>query len=457
MAETPSLIQQIKAPTSKVFRRFLVKRRQVSDGLFEANWQDLTKFVMRWGRFRWSVDTPRYGDLRLDNANLKVLNVEGTFNPNDNDDSFWSGYDDMQRSLVKIEAGFIHQTLSAGGVWTNTEFPSAPAMWVGIISGDIFLTGQSEVNIPLRPMSQVFRDFPSSDLTSSGWAAPSSGLSAGSWVETLRDMTDGSGVYTFRQFIGTGAANDWTLAAGGNLYANLDSNSAEDLHGLDCWNVTEKIANAEQALVYLNNKGQFVWQSKTATASVQYEFHGQGSNNRTYGMNMKRINRYGKRLTAFYSRVAVKYDKADTNTSFVNTALPFAVAGSNTAWNLGHRTFSIDNFWLADSAAAASVAASVFSDVSSQDEEIEFTTSFIPHLTLMDRVSITYDATDFVSNKSLWDTRDWAAGPTSNTADDLIWDAGRGDAIILQSTNFNLISIDIDLDRLETTFIGRQL
>ena len=453
--ETPSLNQQIKRPTSKIFRRFYIKRRQISDGLFESEWQDLTRFVMRWGRFRWSVDTPRYGDLRLDNANLKCINIEGTFNPNDNDDSFWNGYGDIQRSLVKIEAGFIHQTLSAGGVWTNTEYPTNPTLWLGIISGDIFLTGRSEVNLPLRPVNQVFRDYPANQLDNAYFTT--TGMSSGGYFEMLRDQTDGSNNYIFRQFIGTGAANDWTIATGGNLYANLSSSGSEDLHQLDCWQVAERFANAEQKIAYINNKGQFVWQSKTATAAVQYEFHGQGSIDRTYGMTIKNIKRYGKRLTAFYSRVAVKYDKADTNTSFANTALAFAVAGTNTAWNLGQRTYSIENYWLPNSAAAATIAASVFDDVSSQDDEIEFTTSFIPQIQIMDRVSVTYDATDFVSNKSLWDQRDWAAPPGSETSEDLFWDAGRGDAILLDDTNFNILSVDIDLDRMESTFIGRQL
>src|SRR3990167_6030765 len=105
MVETASLVNMIKRPMSKVFRRLLIKRRDGTTGLFEANWQDLTKYVKRWGTFRVSIDTPRFGDLRFDNAAIQVINIDGTFNPNDNTDSFWSGYADMQRSLVRIEAG----------------------------------------------------------------------------------------------------------------------------------------------------------------------------------------------------------------------------------------------------------------------------------------------------------------------------------------------------------------
>ena len=87
MTETPSLINMIKKPSSKIFRRFYVKRRQ-ANGLFEDTWQELTQYVKTWGSYRWAVDTPRFGYLKFSNSTIKVLNIDGTFNPNDNDDSF---------------------------------------------------------------------------------------------------------------------------------------------------------------------------------------------------------------------------------------------------------------------------------------------------------------------------------------------------------------------------------
>ena len=453
MTETANLNNMIKKPTSKIFRRFFVKRRQISDGQFESTWQDLTRFVMKWGNFRWAVDTPRFGTLEFSNANIRMLNIEGKFNPNDNADSFWNGYGDIQRSLVKIEAGFTHQTQSSGGIWTNTEFPTATTMWTGIISGDIGMSARGVITLPLRPVTQVFRDYPASDIT----GITSTGISSGGWISLLRDQTDGAGSFVFRPFIGEGqTTTDWTISTGGPLYANLNTSAAEDLHNLDCWSVTERLAQAEQKIAFVNRTGQFIWQQKTTTAAVQYEFHGLGSSDRAFGHTIKKINNYGKRLTSFYSRVAVKYVNEDTSTSFVNTALSFAIGGVNTAWNLGSRTFSIENFWLANSAAAASVASSVFDQVSSQDEEINFVTTFVPQLNLLDRISVTYDSTDFVSGRSFWDINDWATtGADSLT--DLIWDDARGDGIILNSTNFKVLSINLNLDNMESTFIGRQM
>jgi hypothetical protein len=450
--ETASLNNMIKRPKSKVFRRLFVKRRQISDGLFETDWQDLSKFVISWGSFQWAVDTPRFGDLRFSNANISVLNIDGTFNPNDNADSFWFGYGDLQRSLVKIECGFIHQTLSAGGIWTNTEFPTSPELWRGIISGNIAMSGRGELNLPLRPTTQVFRDFLANDIR----GFTSTGLSSGGWFALLRDQTDGSGNFVFRPFIGDATSTDWSITTGNVLYSNLNTHAAIDLHNLNVWQVSEKLAEAENSLAHITRTGKFIWQSKTTTAAVQYEFHGLGSKDRTYGQTIKRINRYGKRLTDFYSRVAVKFEEADTNTSFVNTALSYAVAGSNTAWNLGQRTFRIENLWIPNSATAGTVAGQVFDEVSSQSEEISFSTTLVPQLNILDKISVTYDATDFVTGRSLWDLNDWATD-TTNTANDLYWDASRGDGIILSDQDFKLLSININLDKLESTFIAKQI
>lgn len=463
--ETASLINLIKAPMSKVFRRLLIKRRSASTGLFESSWQDLSRFVKRWGQFSSSIDTPRYGDVRFDNAAIQVINIDGTFNPNDNADSFWFGYADLQRSLVRIEAGFTHQTQSAGGIWTNTEFPTTTTIFQGILSGDLFVSSRSEITLPLRPVTQVFRDYLARDVR--GYTT--TGMTAGAWFSRLRDHTDGSGSLVFRPFIGDGTTTNWSIASGTIDYGvgttatgndiGLNTFTSNDIYDLDCWGVSSRIAQAENYLAYVNREGNFLFQKKTATAAVQFEFYGLGSSPvsiRTYGMTIKDVKSYGKRHSAFYSRVAVKYNRDDTSTSFVNTQTTFLIDGSNTAWNLGSRTYSIENYFLYNSANAGVIASAALTEVSSQSEEIEFSTTFIPQLNLFDRIAVTYDATDFVTSRSLWDVNDWAADDTS-TSQDLIWDGSRGDGIVLSAVEFKILSINMDLDNLETNFIAKRL
>lgn len=436
---------EIKKPHSRVFRKAYIKRRLLSTGLFETDWLEITNDVKNWGSISTSVDVEKVGKLSFSGANLTVANIEGSYNPDDNTDSLWYGYANQQRSLIKIEIGFYFQWQGSDGVWHNEIIPDDPTVFVGVISGNINVSDQNEVVLPIQPLSQVFEDFPANLLT----GFTSTGLTASQFVESLRDQTDGLGNYVFRPFFGN-TTTYWEVTATSQVYSNLNTSSAADLHQLTVWDVIEKLGQSENFIAYISPTGKFRWVPKTVGASTTFEFFGLGiTPNTEYGHTIKRIFNYGKKLTNFYSRVAVKYVNSDTNTSFVNTALSFAINGTNTAWNLGYRTFSVENYWIPNSAAAASIAGAIFNDVSSLKEEINFSTSLIPHLNLLDRVEISYDASDFSSRSSYWDTNDWDS--------ELTWDGTRGDAIILNSQAFKVLSININIDNLETRFVCRQL
>lgn len=436
---------EIRKPHSKVFRKAYIKRRSATTGLFETNWLEITNDVKKWGSIGSEVDVERIGRLNFSGAQLVVANIDGSYNPEDNADSLWFGYANQQRSLVKIEVGFYFQWLGTDGVWRNEIIPDDPTVYIGVISGNIDVSDENEITLNIQPLSQVFRDFPANLLT----GFTSTGLSASQFITSLRDQTDGAGSFVFRPFF-SDTTSYWEITATSQVYTNLNTSSAADLHQLTVWDVIEKLGQSENYLSYISPQGKFRWVPKTVGASATYEFFGLGiTPNTNYGHTIKRIYRYGKKLTSFYSRVAVKYVNSDTNTSFVNTALSFQVSGTNTAWNLGYRTFSVDNYWIPNSTAAATIAGAIFSEVSSLKEEINFSTSLIPHLNLLDRVQISYDASDFSSRSSYWDTNDWDT--------ELTWDGTRGDAIILNSQAFKVLSININLDNLETRFVCKQL
>jgi len=440
-----SIINEIKKPHSRVFRKAYIKRRSATTGLFEADWFEITEDVKRWGSISSDVDYQRLGKLNFSGAQLVMQNTEGNYNPEDNLDSYWYGYASQQRTLVKIEVGYLFQWLSADGVWVSEYLPDDPTVFIGIVSGNINVSGQNEVTLNIKPLSQVFVDFPASYLD----GFTSTGITASKFIQILRDQTDGAGAYIFRPFFQDTTTN-WAISDTTITYGNLNTSTAADLAQLTCWDAIEKLAQCENFVAYITPQGVFKWTSKTVGSTTAFEFYGLGIlPNTEYGHTIKKISSYGKKLTNFYSRVAVKFVNSDTNTSFVNTALAFAVSGTNTAWNLGLRTYSIENYWIPNSTVAASVASSVFSEVSSLDEEISFSTSLIPHLNLLDRVTISYDATDFATLKSYWDISDWDS--------ELTWDLSRGDAIVLNNEPFKILSITIDIDNMESSFVCRQL
>lgn len=440
---TSTIQDQIKLNDSQVFRKLYIKRRQLSDGLFESDWVEITKDVKKWGTISSSVDYQRQGKLVFNGTNITVQNIEGKYNPDDNTFSLWSGYANQQRTLIKIEAGYYSRYQRADGVWVLETYPTDPTVFVGIISGNISVSDNNEVVLPVKPLTQVFRDYPASEL--SGFT--STGLMASEFMELLRDQTDGSSNFIFRPFFDDTTTN-WEITATSNTYTQLNTSSAADLSQLDTWDVIEKLSQAENFIPYVSPQGKFRFVDKAVSSTTAYEFYGIGiTPNLDFGHTIKRIFKYGKKLTNFYSRVSIKYLKDDTNTSFAVTGTTFAINGTNTAWNLGHRTFSIENYWM-NTATANSIASNIFSELSSLDEEINFSTVFIPHLNLLDRIEVSYDATDAESAQSLWDIGDW---------DVMLWDYSRGDAIVLSSEAFKILSININLDSFETRFIARQL
>jgi hypothetical protein len=387
---------------------------------------------------------------------FKMDNREGRYNPSTENGSLWEGFASRQRSLVRIQSGFLHQTLGADGIWTNVEFPTSTVdktIFTGIIGGDMFNSDDNTVSLNVRPLTQAFIDFPASEVGGSA-----GGSTAEGWINKLRDQTDGSLGFVFRPFFGntsTGlTSGGFEVTATTINYVGLDSSGAKDLEDKNCWQIVEKLGEAENFAPRITRDGKFRFSGKSpADATVQFQFHGLGSKDREFGHTIKKISRFGPKHSNFYSKVQVKFASSDTTSAIVSTSASFVVNGVNNPYNLGHRTFTIENNFIQSTASAQSIAAQAFTELSALKREIEFTSSFTPQLELLDIISITYDSTAHKA-QNLWDNNNWdnSAGGLAT----LIWDESRGDAINLLDTEFKILSIEQDLDKFETKIIGRE-
>lgn len=442
-----SLVKEIKNPYGRVFRRLLVKRKLASTGLFETDWQDITADVQSWGKVRKQIDDVRYGQLTFSDILMKLDNSRGSYNPEDDEFSLWFGYGSQQRSLVKMESGFLHQTKTAGGIWTNTEFPTTSSVYHGIVSGDIPLSDQNSITFPVRPLLQVFKDFPARNLV----GFTSTGMTASQFATMIRDQTDGAGSFIFRPFFGDTSTN-WNITPTTNIYTQLNTATAADVFDSSVWDIFQKLLEAENMVVYIKRDGSFNFTNRDAGSTAAFQFFGAGFFDTEYGHTIKKISRYGKKQTDYYSRVEVKFREDDTLTSFRVRETAFTVTGSNDPWNRGHRTFAFENLWIANTASADTILDTIFNNVSILKNQIEFTSSFVPHLEVLDRIQISYDS-GAPEPSSRWDMADWADVGT-NTASDLIWSDAGGDAIRLVGQDFKILSIELDLDKLETKVSG---
>ncbi len=465
------LVNQIKSPKSEVFRRALVKRRDNETGLFEDEWLDISKDVKSYGKIKSEIDSVRLYKFTFGNTKLVVNNDDGKYNPHDSDSSLWKGYLNQQRSLVKIEAGFLSRVQRANGTWINQEFPSQSlwdsslwdvdsSLWdastpstvvVGIISGDILLSDKNEVVFNIKPLVSLFQDYPAKNLT--GWT--STGITASQFMTMVRDQTDGAGSFIFRPFFGDTTSN-WEISSTTNVYANLNTSTAKGVIDATVWEVMEKLAEAEDYVPFVTRDGRFRFSSRVSnTSTAAYEFHGAGSLNNEYGQTIKSVTSYGRKLTKYYSRIQVKFVDSDTSTSYQTSEATFTVSPNSNPWVLGHRTLQIENFYIPNATVASAIALNIFNEYSTLKNEIEFTSTFVPHLEILDRVSISYDPSE-VRRSSLWDQNNWAADDT-NTTLDLIWDNSSGDAIRLQNDEFKFLSLEIDLDKFENKYVAREV
>jgi hypothetical protein len=456
---------QIKNPRSKIYRKLQIKRRLQMSGEYESEWVDISTDVIKWGNVRKEVDSTRVNQFKFSNVQLTLNNESGLYNPSSSDKSLWYGYGSQQRTLVRILASFVYEEkengiwhralVPWGGIWDEAAwdaeayYDEETILYSGYISGDINLVGSNQINIPVVPLTECFRQFAARRLT--GY---NNSLTASDFMFMLRDQQDTSGNYIFRPFFGNTTSN-WDISTTTVEYTNLNTSTAKDLTNFTTWDVISRLAEAENYIPFVTTDGKFKFFSRANSTSTVYNFYGPGYFSSEYGRQIKRINFFGERFSKYYSRVTVKYLEPDTSTSYAIKESDYQISGDSGPWTLGERTLNIENLWIPTATTAEAIAESLFDEFSSMKREIEFTTSFIPQLDVLDRVLISYDQSP-ISPQSLWDVYNWGGSTATADSFDLIFDDSVGDAIKLQDTEFRLISIDINLDSCECKFVGRE-
>lgn len=459
----------IQSPKTQIYRRILIKRRNLVTGLYESEWQDISEDIMSFGKIKSQIDSVRLYKFTFGTVKIVMDNTDGKYNPETSETSLWYGYLNQQRTLVKFEIGFKYLTLTSYGIWRHNELPGSgiydisywddidsiydgnKTVFTGLISNDVPLSDRGEVSFNIAPLTQVFQEYPAKNLT--GWT--STGMSASQFITMIRDQTDGLGSYIFRPFFGDTIAN-WDISTTTNIYSNLNTSTAKDIINKTVWEVIEKLSEAENYIAYITKDGKFKFSSRDPnTTTVAYEFHGSGSFDTTYGHTIKQITSYSKKISKYYSRVQVKWVDADTATSYEIVDSSMTVSSVSNPWVLGSKTLEIENFYIPNSTVAHTIALNIFNDYSALKTELEFSTSLIPHLDLLDRFTVYYDPSE-VSVNSLWDQNNWA-DTSGSTSLDLTFDSSKGDAIILNGQEFKFLSLEIDLDNLENKFIAREV
>lgn len=397
-----------------VYRRAWVKRRSAVTGQFEANWQNVTQYVEKWGSLTHAIDDARPFKVRHNGATLVVRNDEGKFNHHSNLSSMWYGYMVRDRSLVKIEAGYIDDA--------GNEVPYEPIQGIFVMDDELANSAEKDsVALKCSSLQSIFdsikaAELPGMDVT----------MTASELFTKIKNHTDGSGVAIFQQFISAGA---WTIPTTTNYYwFNTDSALQQD----STWTVMEKVAEAENMVVLVNRTGGIELTTRAArTTTSVFAFQGQGFRKQ----NVIKLTEQKDAIHKTFATFRLKWVDSMSDSAYVSAGTTTVVSPTNVPWQTGNNIYSFENYYVANTATAQLIVNALQADFSVLKKEYEIDATFVPELELLDPVTLGYHSYD-LSNSPLWDTVYW---------DDFNW-ASDGENFNLDAVPLTVISKRLDLD-----------
>lgn len=428
-----TLAKLIRQPVCNVFRRAYIKRRSSSTGLYESSWYEITDFVKSWGRPTVAIDDVRLNLFSNSGLMLKVRNDTGAFNVESSSDSLWNGYLTRYRTLVKIEGGYID---SAG-----SEYPTIPSLGVFLMDGEIVMdTKTNDATLRLKSITSPFEEFRADEI-----AGLSGSMTASEIIGKIRDATDGTGNFLFQNFITSGA---WNIQSTSNLYPFLTVQTPN----LSVWGLMNKLAEAEGFILAATRFGGIDFRDREArTATSQFSFYGQQYSRQ----NVISIDSQKESVDKLYTNFRLKFNEADTTTSYVTAGENTLINNSSTSWKYGRRNYEFENLMI-NSVAAQTIVNNLLSEFTVLKLELNVTTKFMPDVEISDAIDLNYRSYDLVST-NLWDTEYWASDAAIDPNDGLTWDDNSGESISFEGTLFKVLSKAHDLDRFTTNFVLREI
>lgn len=413
----------------EVFRRLYFKRRLTS-GEYESTWQRIpNKYIKKFGSITRSIEDVRPNFYKYSGMKFVLVNNDGFFSDETQQDSFFYGSLGIHRTLVKVEGGYIDTD--------DTEYPTTPILFIGIIAGDdTKYKHNNEVEFNVDHISKIFDEFPADRVAGLGSTQTASDI-----IGVIRDHTDGNAVAIFQKYITSGA---WNITATSNNYNMATSTS---LQGMSTWQLMQKLAEAENMIVYIDNNASLYFKEKTGVpASTTFHLSGIGDNDRTWGHTVMRNIEIDRGLEKVYNRVRIKYSPDDTTTSYYIYNETWNWGDSSSSFRFGVRQYEYINEWMG-STVAAIVAASIFTEFSEPKDLVTLDCKFMPQLELMNRVSLTYQSL-LLAGGDMWGYFNW---------DDGLWGGVQAYNINIANDEYKVVEIKHNIDNFVSTLKIKEL
>lgn len=426
-----------REPIKRPFRKAEIKRRRVTDGLYESSWLNITKYVESWGTLQASIDDLRANQFVFSGLNLQVRNDYGEFDPEYEGQSLFYGYLTRYRTLLRISAGYTDGS--------SNQFPTDATQGIFILDNEIVHNpSNNRTTLNCKSLISPFEETRADEIR-----GISASTTASEIFEKIKDATDGSGNFLFRNFI---TSTSWSIATTSTLITNLATTTS--LAQFSVWELMNKLAEAEAKAVYITRSGGLVFGNRNPnTTSSQFSFFGAGFRS----PNVIKISNYKETVNKLYTHVRLKYLEADTETSYATIGTQTVVSPTSSEWKYGRRTYAYENnFFLTTTSANESVS-KVITEFGNLRSELELDAVFIPQLDLLDQVDVSYREGS-VDSIHLWDLENWAADTTtSDVAPVLLWASETTATIDFNQKAFKILSRKTNLDTFVTSFKLREV
>ena len=430
----PTLTDEINRSISSVFRRAQIRRRLSATGLYESSWTDISIYIKSWGSLHAGVDDVRLNRFIHSGIRLVVRNDTGAFNPESNVASLWNGTLSRYRTLVRIQAGYTQDD--------GTELPTDTTQGIYILDGEIPISGvTNDVILNCKSLVSVFEEVRARDIPGLGTAQTATSL-----FTRIRDHTDGAANFIFREFI---TSTSWSIQT---TTALLNLATTTSIEAMSVWDLMQSVAEVEGYVVFIDRTGSLIFKDRTSnTTTSQFAFLGQGFN----PQNIISLDEHKQALDKYYNYFRLKFLEAETLTSYVSAGTTTTTNISNTSWLFGSRVYNFENQFFSTTVAAQTAVDGLLTTFGTVQDEAYFTAKFIPHIDIFDRVTFSYRSYDMI-NSELWDGFEWASDTAALANDGGNW-ARDGDNFDINSTTFNIISRETDLDNFTTKFTIRSI
>lgn len=423
-------------PVKRPFRKAQIKRRQAADGLYEADWFDITKFVTKWGTLETSVDDVRLNQFIHSGIQLTVRNDFGEFNPEHEGGSLFFGFFTRYRTLLRIQAGY---TDGSGNL-----FPTDTTQGIFIMDGELNITPKkNEVKLNAKSIVSPFQEFRADEVDGITSVSTSSEI-----ITKIRDATDGSGNVLFRQFISSAS---WNIQATIKTIDGLNTTTA--LEDFSVWDLMVKLAETEGFILHATRSGGIKFGDRSvATTASQLSLFGAGFRR----PNIISLNWAKEATNKLFTHIRFQHLEADTSTSFVEAGTQTTVAATSLEWKYGRNTYEFDNTFISNTATAQTVVDNLVFEFSNLRTEANINSVFLPNIELLDRIDVSYREGSLTSD-NLWDLKDWAADTTtSDGANVLFWASETSASIEWNQKHFKVLGRKTNLDTFVTNLTVRE-